>query len=129
MNKFEYTSEQRERLGTPCYFEAKVPTGIAKCNAKFTEWVENERLTFSMTSGDFKSYEERWALEATPSSSIVNPMMQIEIPYRIIGKILERLFTRRTQATAEEIAANLKDLVKAQEANGKGGKYVTISGS
>jgi uncharacterized protein YndB with AHSA1/START domain len=68
--KFEYTGEQRSGVGTPFYVEEKAGGPLMKLNFTVTEWVENERLAFKMTSGSFvKHYEQRWMVGAAPSGS------------------------------------------------------------
>jgi hypothetical protein len=85
-----------------------------KLNFAVTEWVENEKIAFSMTSGTgLKGYEQRWAVEATPSGSRFTFMEKVELPYGIIGKILG-LFTQfSSKATAGKMLAKLKSLAEA----------------
>ena len=69
--KFEYTGEQSSGIGTPFYVEEKAsPMALMKIHFKIREWVENERIAFSMTSGyGVKDYEQGWTIKATPSGS------------------------------------------------------------
>jgi uncharacterized protein YndB with AHSA1/START domain len=114
LEKFEYTSEQRSGVGTPFYFEEKAAGRLMKLNFAVTEWVENERLAFSMTSGDFvKGYEQRWTVEATPSGSRFTFMERIELPYGIIGKLLGLFARRGSEAIVGEMLAELKSLAEA----------------
>ena len=114
LQKFDYTSEQRGGVGTPFYFEEKSAGQLMKLNCVVTEWVENERFAFRMTSGNMlKSYEERWTVEATPSGSRFTFMEQGELAYGIIGKIIEPLAQRSSGATIEKMLAKLKSLVEA----------------
>lgn len=112
--KFEYTSEQRSGVGTPFYFEERAAGRLMKLNFAVTEWIENERVAFSMVSGNFvKGYEQRWTLEAIPSGSRFTFMEEIELPYGIIGKILGLFARRRSEATVEEMLAKLKRSAEA----------------
>ena len=114
LEKFEYTGEQRGGVGTPIYFEEKAAGRLMKLNFVVTEWVENERLAFSMTSGNFvKNYKQRWTVEATPSGSRFAFMEEIELPYGIIGKILGLFARRVSEATVGEMLAKLKSLAEA----------------
>jgi len=114
LEKFEYTSEQRSGVGTPFYFEEKAAGRLMKLNFTVKEWVGNERLAFSMTSGNFlKGYEQRWTVEATPSGSRFTFMERIELPYGIIGKLLGLFARRSSEATVGEMLAKLKSLAEA----------------
>lgn len=114
LEKFEYTSEQRSGVGTPFYFEEKAAGRVMKLNFVVTEWVENERLAFSMTSGNFvKGYEQRWTVESIPSGSRFTFMEKVELPYGIIGKILGLFARGRSEATVREMLAKLKSLAEA----------------
>ncbi|MBE0415634.1 MAG: SRPBCC family protein [Dehalococcoidia bacterium] len=114
LEKFEYTSALRRGAGTPFYFEEKAAGRLMKLNFAVTEWVENERLAFRMTSGNLvKGYEQRWTVEATPSGSRFTFMEEIELPYGIIGKIMGLFSQRGSEATVEKMLANLKSLAEA----------------
>ena len=114
LQKFEYTSEQRRGVGTTIYFEEKAGGPLMKLNFTVTEWVDNERLAFNMTSGNFaKGYEQRWTLEATPSGSRFTFMEDFKLPYGIIGKILGLFARFGSQANVEKMLAKLKSLAEA----------------
>jgi uncharacterized protein YndB with AHSA1/START domain len=94
LQKFEYTGEQRSGVGTPFYYEEKSGGRLMKLNYAVTEWVENERLAFSMTSGPLKKDDQVWSIEA--------------------GKIIGALFAgRMIGKNLEEILAKLKSLAEA----------------
>ena len=114
LRRFEYTSEQRSGVGTPFYFEEIAAGRLMKLNFAVTEWVEKERLAFSMTSGNFvKAYEQRWTLKATPSGSKFTFMEQVELPYGIIGRIMGLLDQRSSGAIVGKMLAKLKSLAEA----------------
>jgi len=111
--KFEYTSDQRNGVGTPFYLEERAAGRPMKLNFVVTEWLRHKRLAFSMTSGDFvKAYEQVWTLEATPSGSRFTFMEEIEFPYGIIGKTLGLFGRLRPGATVGEMLAKLKRLAE-----------------
>jgi len=112
--KFEYTSEQRSGVGTPFYIEEKAAGPLMKLNFAVTDWIENERLAFSMTSGTgVKGYEQSWTVEATPSGSRFTFMENVELPFGIIGKLIGPLVQRSSGATVEKMLAKLKSLAEA----------------
>jgi uncharacterized protein YndB with AHSA1/START domain len=114
LQKFEYTSEQRGGVGAPLYFEEKVAGQLMKLNCEVTEWVENEKLAFKMTSGKgMKSYEEIWTIKATPSGSKFTFTEQGELPYGTISKLIEPLAQCMSGATINKMLAKLKSLAEA----------------
>ena len=112
--KFEYTSEQHGGIGTTYYVEEKAGGPLMKLKFEVTEWVENERLAFKMTSGtSVKSYEQRWSVSATQSGSIFTFMEQIELPLGFIGKIIGKFIQRSSEAYVKQMLAKLKNLAEA----------------
>ncbi len=114
LEKFEYTGKQRSGVGTAFYYEEKSAGQLMKLNYAVTEWAENKRLAFSLTSGPLKKDDQVWSIEATPSGSRFTLKEDIEMPWGVIGKIIGALFAGRMIGKhLEEILANLKRLVEA----------------
>lgn len=114
LERFEYTSEQRDGVGTPFYIEEKVTGPLMRLNLRVTEWLRNKRLAFSMTSGDFvKAYEQVWTIEGTPSGSRFTLAEEVDLPYGITGKLLEPFARRQSEDLIERMLANLKRFVEA----------------
>ncbi len=114
MQRFEYASEQCSGVGAPLYFEEKVAGQLMKLNCEVTEWVENEKIAFNMTSGNMvKSYGEKWVIETTPSGSRFTFTEQGELPYGIIGKLMEPIAQSMSGAIIEKMLAKLKKLAEA----------------
>jgi len=115
LRKFEYTSDKSSGIDTTFYYEEKSGPQLMKLNFKVTEWVENERIAFIMTSGPLKRDDEVWSIKATTSGSLVMLIMDIEMSWGIIGKIMDTLFVGRMVGQHQkEILANLKTLIEAQ---------------
>jgi uncharacterized protein YndB with AHSA1/START domain len=113
--KFEYTSEQRSGVGTPLYIEEKVsPMPLMKLNFKVTEWVENERLAFSLTSGNLtKGYDQSWTVEAIPSGSSFTFSEDFKMPFGVIGKLMGVVGRSSSEAHVREMLSKLKGLAEA----------------
>lgn len=112
--KFEYNSEQRSGVGTTFYLEEKAGGPLMKLNMRITEWVENERVAFSLISGNFvKGYEQSWTVEATPSGSTFTFIEEVALPYGIIGKIMGLFAKRGSEATVGKMLPKLKSLAEA----------------
>ena len=111
--KFEYTGKQRSGVDTAFYVEEKAGGPLMKLNFAVTEWDENKKLAFNMTSGTFvKGYEQTWVIDPTPPSSRFTFMEQVKLPYGVIGKIMELFARRGSEATVKEMLTKLKSLVE-----------------
>ncbi len=114
LRRFEYTGEQKSGVGTPFYYEEKSGPQLMKLHYVVTEWVENERLAFVMTSGPAKRDDQVWSIEATPSGSRFTLTEDYEMSWGVIGRLMEKLFVGRIIGKhLEEILANLKSLAEA----------------
>ena len=79
-----------------------------------TEWTENGRLAFRLTSGPLKKDDQIWNIEATPTGSRFTLTEDVEMPWGIIGKIIGALFAGRMIGKhLEGILSNLKSLAEA----------------
>jgi uncharacterized protein YndB with AHSA1/START domain len=112
--KFEYTGEQHSGVGATFYLEEKAGGPLMKLNFKITEWIKNERVAFSMISGNFvKGYDQSWTIEATPSGSIFTFAEEVTLPYGVIGKMMGLVGQRGSEATVEKMLPKLKSLAEA----------------
>ena len=114
LRKFEYTGDKRSGVDTTFYYEEKTSGQLLKIHFVVTEWVENQKLAFSVTSGSLKKDDQVWSIEAIPSGSRFTMFEDLEMPMGIIGKIIGALFGERMIGkNMEKILANLKRLAEA----------------
>jgi len=114
LQKFEYTGDKRSGVGTTFYYEEKSSGQLMKLNYVVTEWVENKKLAFSVTSGSLKKDDQVWSIEATPAGSRFTMFEDLEMPMGIIGKIIGALFGgMMIGKNIEKILGNLKKLAEA----------------
>jgi uncharacterized protein YndB with AHSA1/START domain len=114
LRKFEYTGDKRSGVGTTFYYEEKSGGQLMKLNYAVTEWAENKKLAFSVTSGSLKKDDQVWSIEAIPSGSRFTMFEDLEMPMGIIGKIIGALFGgMMIGKNMEKILANLKSLAEA----------------
>jgi uncharacterized protein YndB with AHSA1/START domain len=114
LRKFEYTGDKRSGVGTTFYYEEKSGGQLMKLNYAVTEWIENKKLAFSVTSGSLKKDDQVWSIEATPSGSRFTMFEDLEMPMGIIGKIIGALFGgMMIGKNMEKILANLRSLAEA----------------
>jgi uncharacterized protein YndB with AHSA1/START domain len=114
LQKFEYTGDKRSGVGTTFYYEEKSGGQLMKLNYVVTEWVENQKLAFNVTSGSLKKDDQVWSIDAIAPGSRFTMFEDVEMPFGVIGKIIGALFAgRMIGKNLEAIEANLKRLVEA----------------
>ena len=113
--KFEYSGDQRSGVGITIYIEEKVnPMPLMKLNFVVTEWSENERIAFKMTSGTgTRGYDQSWTVKAIPSGSRFTFVENFILPLGIIGKLIGPLAARGSAATVKKMLVILKSLAEA----------------
>jgi uncharacterized protein YndB with AHSA1/START domain len=113
LKKFEYTGDKRRGAGTTFYYEEKSSGQLMKLNYIVTEWVENKKLAFCVTSGSLKKDDQVWSIEAMPTGSRFTMYEDLEMPMGIIGKVIGALFGEMMIGKSmEKILANLKKMVE-----------------
>ncbi len=113
LRKFEYTSKQHSGVGTTFYYEEKSGPQLMKLNYVVTEWVENKKLAFKLNSGPLKKDDQVWSLEAIPSGTRFTMTEDAEMPWGIIGKVLDVLLSGMIGKNIEKILSNLNNVLKA----------------
>jgi uncharacterized protein YndB with AHSA1/START domain len=112
--RFEYTGEQHSGSGTPITIEEQAGGRLSKMQFEVAEWKENEKLALRMISGaSYKSYEQQFSLEPSPSGSRFTFQEEIELPYGVIGKLIGLAAQGMSTATVGKMEARLKELVEA----------------
>jgi uncharacterized protein YndB with AHSA1/START domain len=112
--KFQYAGDQQSGIGTPLYIEEKAGGPLMKINFEVTEWKENERLAFKMTSGaPLKSYEQIWTLSPIESGSKFTFYEEIIFPLGIVGRLIGLVGQGSSYKFVTEMQAKLKALVEA----------------
>jgi uncharacterized protein YndB with AHSA1/START domain len=112
--KCELVGKQRSGVGTSFYIEEKAGGPLMKLNFQITEWVENQRLAFKMTSGTFvKGYEQRWMIESIPSGSRFKFAEDVKMPWGILGKMIGFLGRSGSEKHVKEMLIKLKSLAES----------------
>lgn len=116
LKKFEYTGDKRGCAGTTFYYEEKSGGQLMKMNYVVTEWTENAKLAFKVTSGSLKKDDQVWSIEAMPSGSRFTMFEDLEMPMGIFGKVIGALFGGiMIGGNMDKILSNLKKLAEANE--------------
>jgi uncharacterized protein YndB with AHSA1/START domain len=115
--KFEYTSEQREGIGTTFYVEEKAagPMPVSKLDFRTTEWIENEVISFSKISeGGPPKYIQEWKIIPENSGSKFTFKEEIIMPFGFFGKIIESFAKGISESSVEKMLFKLKNYVESE---------------
>ena len=114
LKKFEYTGDKRSGPGTTFYYEEKSGGQLMKLNYKVTEWEQNKKIAFGVTSGSLKKDDQVWSIEPTPAGSRFTMYEDLEMPMGILGKIIGATFGEMMIGkNMEKILGNLKRFAEA----------------
>ena len=112
---YEWTSE-RSGLGSTFHWLESSGGRQYSIDFETTVWEPPNVFGFSMVSGDFfKSYDERWEIEATEDGSRFTFNDRIEFPYGPLGSIIGWFAARQAQETGTQALAELKRLAEAED--------------
>ena len=113
LQSFEYTSQISHGINASFKYREQGRFRSVQLNCIVTEWIENEKITFEMTSGKaFKGYKETWMIEPISGESKFSLIQQSHLSFGILGKIMEPISRRRAEITIDEMLAKLKRFVE-----------------
>ena len=114
LRKFEYTGEKKTGVGATFYYEEKSGGQLMKMNYIVTEWVDNKRFAFRVTSGSLKKDDQIWHLEPTFSGCKFTMFEDLEMPMGAFGKVVGVLVgDMMIGSNMKKILANLKRMAEA----------------
>jgi hypothetical protein len=116
LKKFEYTGEKHGGVGTTFYYEENSGGQHMKMNYIVTEWIDNRKIVFKVTSGSLKKDDQIWSLDPMPlpRGSRFTMYEDVEMPMGIIGKFIGALFGQMMiGGNMNRILGNLKRLAEA----------------
>jgi uncharacterized protein YndB with AHSA1/START domain len=114
LEEFEFTSKQHAGEGATFYYIEKAPIGNIRVNFKVTEWAENQRIAFTMTSGDLLKWDNQsWTVEPADSGSKFVFFEEAGLPYGILGQFLGLFARIGSQANLKKMLANLKEMAES----------------
>ncbi len=115
LQKFEYTGEKHGGVGTTFYYEEKSSGQLLKLHYVVTEWMENKKIAFGVTSGSLKKDDQVWSIEPTSSGSKFTMFEDLEMPMGVFGKIIGALFGGvMIGKNMEKILVNLKKMAEVK---------------
>lgn len=112
IKRAEYTSKKRAAVGATAHVIGEAEGQKFEYDAEVTEYVENERATWRTTSGNWTAFGST-TLKPTKAGTKVTMVTNYELPYSILGKIIDGLKVRKSMEKGHERALeNLKSIVE-----------------
>jgi len=100
--KVEITSDEPVGVGTTFHLSAVIAGQEMEGDMEIVELEENRRIVQRMTKGDLKSLEMTDVFEATDKGTKVTTTWDYELPYSLVGKVLDKLkFGKEIEAAAK----------------------------
>lgn len=114
LNEFRYLEDGPRGTGTHVHMEEKAVGPVLKEDFEVTEWIENRRLRFHMTSGSgVKADDQVWSIDPTPAGCEFTFDEHVELPYGPLGKVLGAVGQRSLRSHVAEMLTRLKGVAEA----------------
>ena len=108
----EYTSEHREGAGATAHVKAEAGGVKVEFDVEITEYIEDEKASWRTTAGNFTAIGLT-NLEPMREGTELTLMMDYELPYSILGKIVDKVLVgRETAAGFERGLKKLKNMIE-----------------
>ncbi len=89
--KVKKTSEGPVGIGTTYSYTGVLGGSNVNGQYKYAEFEKNRKITMHETKGDFKSFSQTLIFETTDKGTKVNAIFDYELPYSLLGKIMDKL--------------------------------------
>ena len=105
----EYISKGPVGVGTTIHFVGKAGGSQAEYDMEYTEFEKNKKMISHSIRASKLDLKTWWTLEPTAKGTKVTHGGDYKLPYSILGKILDKLWTRRNmEKTIEKILEEMK---------------------
>ena len=88
--KVEWTSKDKRKVGATVHVTVELAGIKAVWDGETTEYTENEKVAWRSTGGNFTGFGFN-ALSPTKDETKVTIMMDYDLPYSILGKLIDKL--------------------------------------
>lgn len=107
-----YTSEEKRNVGATAHVKAETAGVKVEFGVEITEYVENEGAAWRTTAGNFTAIGST-ILKPTKIGTELTLMMDYELPYSILGKIVDKvLVSKETADGFQEGLEKLKEMLE-----------------
>ena len=90
VKKVQWTSEKHNKEGATLHFTSELAGVKSEADAEITEWTENKKASWRTTSGN-PTMIFTANLDPTKAGTKVTFTADYEVPYSVLGKIIDKL--------------------------------------
>jgi len=90
----EYTSEEKDSVGATAHVVGETARIKVEWDIEITEYIENKKATWRSTAGNLTAIGLT-TLKPTEVGTELTLMMDYDLPYSILGKIVDKLMVGR----------------------------------
>ena len=110
--KVQWTSEDKHKVGETVHIISEAAGVKAEWDAETTEVIENEKAAWRSTGGNFTGIGST-ALSPTKAGTKVTMAMDYELPYSVLGKLIDKLRVHKALEKSFDIGLKkLKDVLE-----------------
>jgi hypothetical protein len=110
--KVEWTSEEKNKVGSTVHIYVEAAGMKAELDYETTEIIENEKVAFRSIGKNFKAIGFH-GLTPTENGAEVTIDATYELPYSILGKLIDKLRFRKAMEKSFEVGLRkLKDMME-----------------
>lgn len=112
IKKAEYTSEKRDEVGATAHVIGEAVGIKVEWDVEITEYVEYEKAVWRSTGGNVTAIGLT-TLKPTEAGTELKFVIDSELPYLILGKVVDKLVvSRKTEKGIERALKNLKNILE-----------------
>ena len=112
IKKVEYTSKKKDAVGATAHWIGEAGGVKSEWDTETTEWEINRRGAWRSTAGSFTGIGSM-TLSPTTAGTTATFMMDYDLPYSILGKIIDKLrVCKAVEKGTERALRKLKDTVE-----------------
>lgn len=105
----EYTSKDPVGVGSTLHFVGKAGGSQAEWDMEITEFVKNKKVTMRTIGASKFRFSGIRTLELTATGTKLTTTMDYELPYSILGKVIDKLRVKKDiEKTTERTMKNMK---------------------
>jgi uncharacterized membrane protein len=113
VKKVEWTSKEHNQVGATLHFTSEMAGVKSEADAEITEWTANEKASWRTTSGN-PTMIFTANLAPTQEGTKVTFAVDYEVPYSVLGKVLDKLRIRKAmEKDAENALKKMKAMAEA----------------
>jgi len=102
-----------DRVGSKGKVRAKIGGHVLEVEVETTELVKNKRRVMRQKSGALKKMETTDLFEPTEKGTKLTTIMEYELPYSLLGKIVDKLKVRKDiEKSMDYSAKKMKELLE-----------------